>query len=43
MNATGNPVEFLIVGMDITQRRQGENALRQVNAKLNLVSSISTS
>jgi len=40
MNATGNPVEFLIVGMDITQRRQGENALRQVNTKLNLVSSI---
>jgi PAS domain S-box-containing protein len=40
MNATGSPVEFLIVGMDITQRRQAENALHQVNAKLNLVSSI---
>jgi PAS domain S-box-containing protein len=36
----GNIREFLVVGMDITQRRQVENALRQVNAKLNLVSSI---
>ena len=39
-DAKGNPEEFLVVGMDITQRRQGENALRQVNAKLNMVSSI---
>ena len=39
-DAQGNPEEFLVVGLDITQRRQGENALRQVNAKLNLVSSI---
>ena len=40
LDTTGNPQEFLVVGMDITQRRQGEDALRQVNAKLNLVSSI---
>ena len=39
-DAKGNLVEFLVVGMDITQRRQVENALHQVNAKLNLVSSI---
>ncbi len=39
-DAKGNLIEFLVVGMDITQRRQVENALRQVNAKLNLVSSI---
>ncbi len=39
-DAKGTLIEFLIVGMDITQLRQGENALRQVNAKLNLVSSI---
>jgi PAS domain S-box-containing protein len=38
--AQGNPEEFLVVGMDITQRRQGENALCQVNTKLNLMSSI---
>jgi len=40
LDTKGNPQEFLVVGMDITQRRQGEEALRQVNAKLNLVSSI---
>jgi len=40
LDTKGNPQEFLVVGMDITQRRQGEDALRQVNAKLNLVSSI---
>ena len=39
-DSNGNIREFLVVGMDITQRRQVENALRQVNAKLNLVSSI---
>jgi PAS domain S-box-containing protein len=32
--------EYLIVGMDITERKQVENALHQVNAKLNLVSSV---
>jgi PAS domain S-box-containing protein len=36
----GNPDEFLVVGMDITGRRQAEYALQQINAKLNLVSSI---
>ena len=40
LDTRGNPQEFLVVGMDITQRRQGEDALRQVNAKLNHVSSI---
>jgi PAS domain S-box-containing protein len=39
-DAQGNLSEFLAVGMDITERRQIENALHQVNAKLNLVSSI---
>jgi PAS domain S-box-containing protein len=39
-DAKGNLIEFLVVGMDITQRCEVENALRQVNAKLNLVSSI---
>ena len=39
-DSKGNLIEFLVVGMDITQRREVENALRQVNAKLNLVSSI---
>jgi PAS domain S-box-containing protein len=39
-DAKGDLIEFLVVGMDITQRRQVENALRQVNARLNLVSSI---
>jgi PAS domain S-box-containing protein len=32
--------EYLIVGMDITERKQVENALHQVNTKLNLVSSV---
>jgi len=40
LDAKGNLFEFLIVGMDITERRQVENALHQINAKLNLVSSI---
>jgi PAS domain S-box-containing protein len=39
-DAKGNPDEFLVVGMDITERRQAEYALQQINAKLNLVSSI---
>jgi len=39
-DAKGNPDEFLVVGMDITERRQAEYALHQINAKLNLVSSI---
>ena len=39
-DSDGNIREYLVVGMDITQRRQVENALCQVNAKLNLVSSI---
>ena len=39
-DAQGNLSEFLAVGMEITERRQIENALHQVNAKLNLVSSI---
>jgi PAS domain S-box-containing protein len=39
-NAKGKLDEFLVVGMDITDRRQGESALQQINAKLNLVSSI---
>jgi PAS domain S-box-containing protein len=34
------PVEYLLVGMDITDRKNVENALHQINAKLNLVSSI---
>ena len=36
----GDHIEFLVVGMDITERRQAENALHQINAKLNMVSSI---
>lgn len=36
----GDFLEYLLVGMDITDRRQMENALHQVNTKLNLVSSI---
>lgn len=36
----GSVNEYLIVGMDITERKQVENALYQVNAKLNLVSSV---
>ena len=40
LGTQGNLSEFLIVGMDITQRRQVEKALHQVNAKLNMVSSI---
>jgi PAS domain S-box-containing protein len=39
-DAKGNSIEYLVVGMDITERRLGENALQRVNAKLNLVSSI---
>jgi PAS domain S-box-containing protein len=40
LDDVGNLFEFLVVGMDITERRQGEYALQQINAKLNLVSSI---
>jgi PAS domain S-box-containing protein len=40
LDAKGNIFEFLVVGMDITERLQVENALYQINAKLNLVSSI---
>jgi PAS domain S-box-containing protein len=36
----GTVCEYLIVGMDITERKQVEHALCQVNAKLNLVSSV---
>jgi PAS domain S-box-containing protein len=36
----GTVREYLIVGMDITERKQVENALYQVNTKLNLVSSV---
>ncbi len=32
--------EYLVVGMDITERKQVENALYQVNTRLNVVSSI---
>ncbi len=39
-DAQGELSEFLAVGLDITERRNMENALLQVNAKLNLVSSI---
>jgi PAS domain S-box-containing protein len=38
--ADGEISEHLIVGTDITERKQVENALHQVNANLNLVSSI---
>jgi len=36
----GMACEYLIVGMDITERKQVENALYQVNTKLNVVSSV---
>jgi len=36
----GTVCEYLIVGMDITERKQVENALYQVNTKLNVVSSV---
>ncbi len=37
---SGKASEYLIVGTDITERKQVENALYQVNNKLNLVSSV---
>jgi PAS domain S-box-containing protein len=37
---SGKVNEYLIVGTDITERKQVENALYQVNTKLNLVSSV---
>jgi signal transduction histidine kinase len=37
---SGRFTEHLIVGMDITERKEVENALHRVNANLNLVSSI---
>jgi len=40
LDPNGEFSEYLLVGMDITERKQVENALHQVNAKLNLVSSI---
>jgi len=40
MDVNNVPVEYLLVGMDITDRRNAENALHRINAKLNLVSSI---
>jgi len=40
VDSEGKMSEYLIVGMDITERKQVENALHQVNTKLNLVSSI---
>jgi PAS domain S-box-containing protein len=39
-DSDGTVSEYLIVGMDITERKQVENALHQVNTKLNLVSSV---
>jgi PAS domain S-box-containing protein len=36
----GTVREYLIVGMDITERKQVENALHRVNTKLNVVSSV---
>jgi PAS domain S-box-containing protein len=39
-DVTNVPVEYLLVGMDITDRKNVETALQRVNAKLNLVSSI---
>ena len=36
----GRVIEYLIVGTDITERKHVENALYQVNNKLNLVSSV---
>jgi PAS domain S-box-containing protein len=40
LDAKGNSIEFLVVGMDNTERHLGETALHKINAKLNLVSSI---
>jgi PAS domain S-box-containing protein len=40
MNTSNVPVEYLLVGMDITERKNVENALHRINAKLNLVSSV---
>ena len=40
MNSNNIPVEFLLVGIDISERKNVEGALQRVNAKLNLVSSI---
>lgn len=40
VDPSGTVSEYLIVGMDISERKQVENALYQVNAKLNLVSSV---
>jgi PAS domain S-box-containing protein len=39
-DSSGTVREYLIVGMDITERKQVENALYKVNAKLNVVSSV---
>jgi PAS domain S-box-containing protein len=40
LDPNGAVREYLIVGMDITERKQVENALYQVNSKLNVVSSV---
>jgi PAS domain S-box-containing protein len=40
VGSDGTVSEYLIVGMDITERKQVENALYQINTKLNLVSSV---
>ncbi len=40
VDSNGTVSEYLIVGMDITERKQVENALHQVNTKLNVVSSV---
>jgi PAS domain S-box-containing protein len=40
LDPSGKVNEYLIVGTDITERKQVENALYQVNTKLNLVSSV---
>jgi PAS domain S-box-containing protein len=40
VDSHGMVCEYLIVGMDITERKQVENALYQVNTKLNVVSSV---
>ncbi len=40
MNSNNIPVEFLLVGIDVSERKNVEGALHRVNAKLNLVSSI---
>lgn len=34
------PIEYLMVGMDITERKNVETALHRINARLNLISSI---